>query len=300
MRWILGAVVTVAVSVMGAGAPVAAAAQPALGQPVSGAGEVEMRVYDLRDLAASLPASAGGGLGASAIDVLVPTLAQATGASARPVLAGVYAVAGSPEAHAALESMLRAVRELYSETYQVEIRAVSVAADRAPAVGAAAEAGALGEMEAVARGSASVVRRAATTVASERRMTYIADWSPVVGNNAVGYDPQTSEVEEGMHVTVVVGAGAGERGQGAEGTAGEVVQVRGTITRVEMEYESAPLVGMEGGNLRVGLPRVEERAVESVLRAPLGTPTVVAVVDGFDEGESVIVLVATVSRGGKR
>src|SRR5688572_2533232 len=97
----------------------------------------DLRVYDLRDLAAMLPTQQDG---APAADTLVGTLASSLGAQHRRLLDGVYAVAAPADTHQVLVQNLDRIRQLHGETYQIAIAAYAVDAAGVPQLGAAAPA----------------------------------------------------------------------------------------------------------------------------------------------------------------
>ena len=295
---VFGAVVLVgafgAMASAGSAAPMTpreAVVRPQGAQPAEA---MELRVYDLRDLGAALPPDTHG---RDSAEVLVTNLAAATGSGAQRLLGGVYAVVATPEKHATLEMMLKRVRDLYTQTYQVQLHLYSVPAAEAPAVGTAPEN--LRPGEAISRATISAPRRTPTEFFSLRRHAYIAEWQPVVGANAVGYDPESAEIEDGLRVQVTIGAGpdAPERG-GARGEGGgELVQIRGELSSATLQSVTAPAIGTDGGTLMFFVPRVETRSIRMEERVALGTPTVVSVVDGFEDGQ-VVVLVVTVRKPG--
>lgn len=257
----------------------------------------DLRVYDLRDLAAVLPPQRDG---APPTDTLVATLAHTLGIEERRLLDGVYAVIAPADTHAVLQENLERIRALHGEIYHLTITAFSVDAASAPDVGSPAAAP-IPNGAPVARISSSIPRRVATPVESTREITYIGDWTPVVGDSAVGYDATPNSEVEGLRLVATVGAAPDAPAAGAEGAdgAGELLQLSGHLQRVELRNISAPALTATGEKhdavLPIALPTVDTRHIHASLRVPAGRPTVVAVVDGFEPGRAIVVT-ATVTK----
>ncbi len=196
------------------------------------------------------------------------------------LLPGVYAIETEEEGHAQLEKMLEQIRSLYAERYQVEIVWFRVPTERTPSIG-----GEVTTEEPVHRHDAVVVRRTPTPLVAVTRHTFISGMQPVVAQGAVGYEPLTAVREEGLKLSVLVGAGR-------EDKQSTMMDITGDIRQVAMGKTSGPLTR---DNLEVELPKVSVHSIQSHLRVPLGKRTVLTVVDGFAEGES-IVLAASVRK----
>jgi len=229
-----------------------------------------MRVYDLRDLHHYDARFAG----------LVTTMAEfARVRHIRPMVDGVWAVWGDQPAHEAFTSLLDQTRSLYGPGYRVSVRWIAIDGD-APTAGEPYRASA-GTDRIEARIDRSVRSRSLTSLSSTRAEQHVTDWQPIVGDGAVGYDPDVQTTTSGLELSIFI-AQADDSGQGIE------ILTRGTwitseIRRVETD-QSEMVLPLE-------LAETQTRTLDAAVRATLGTPTVVAVVSGEDQDETLALVI---------
>jgi len=284
-----------------------------------------LRIYDTRDLAAVLPASAQGGVisivprlegdlsnpsgivrlsltpqlngsttqSASSADVVVSRLCDQLQLQKESLIDGVYIVTGEAGQHEQLVKLLEDVRSLYQGAYDLELFIYPMAAAQAPGLGAPADSQAV-----TLRARQVIARRVESRLDFTEELTYIRDWQPVVGNDSVGYDPDPATVTRGLRLTVTAGAvdrepatpGAGSSPAASNPAAPAVpLRLRGEWIDAVIERQSALLAPVSGGELELGLPHTTTRTIESDLRLPLGQPSVLAVIPGAKPGEVIVI-----------
>lgn len=238
----------------------------------------------------------------SKLERLVSSVASSAGAASVELLPGVYSVTADRDTHQVIRGMLTQLRQMSTQRYELELVVYPVATASAPGLGSAVT---LDPAAAPARVRTTVLRRLAQPIEAVTRIAYISDWQPVVADNAVGNDPTTAEVVSGLACVAVIGAGP-------DSPESATLQITGRLTRAAVE--PAPLgsgkaltnTGPASEGLGIGLPRIDERAinVDMVLglaapTAPAGgtapapgTLTAVAVFPGFEEGESLVLAAA--------
>ncbi|MBL8999917.1 MAG: hypothetical protein JNK25_02130 [Phycisphaerae bacterium] len=272
-----------------------------------------LRVYDLRDLASALPPRRRTGLSVgepalllrhpgeggespfvpdgkatpgptSPIDVLVSQLLPPLSLMGDSIADGVFLISGEKSGHEQFVQLLESVRAVYTSTCTVEISVVVVPSSGAvPALGSAHVPGSGDKV--FRRVGGTVPRKVGTALESTDAISFLAAWTPVVGQNAMGYDAQTALVKEGLSVTVTPGAESG---------GGTSLRVTGAVCAVSDDSIASPLMGAgPQGSLHIGLPTIRTRDIVVTTSVPTGRPTVVGVLSGFSPDET-IVLVATV------
>jgi len=267
-----------------------------------------LRVYDMRDVGAVLPAprkpkpplghpywllrdeggpspfdpAPGAEKPATPIDSLVSQLCNPLNLTGEPIADGVYLVAGERAGHEQFAQLVESVRAVYTSRCEIEVLAVVVPDDKVPAVGAPytpAQSAAP-----FRRAAASVPRRLSTTLESTETTAFIGDWTPVVSDQSVGYDPQTAVIRSGLSLEVCPGA------QGPQGTS---VRITGSLCDTTLTFGTLPLItGEPASSLSLGLPAASLRDITTTLTVPAATPTVAAVVNGFKPHENILIVVS--------
>lgn len=301
-------------ALMGAGADAVATARNGAAGAAAAAVMQEddrvLRVYDLREFGALLPGTReyrpalgqatsssverGGVPGpfegekpgaapATPVDSLVYQLCSSLSIVGERIAEGVYLVSGEREGQERFSQLIENVREVYTSTSVVEITAIATPTPGAPPPGAAYTPGATDRV--LRRISASVPRRVESRLDNVDSTTFVADWTPVVADHSVGYDPLTANVREGLSVLVT---------PGAEGGAGVPLRIAGAISATSLVVYSTPLMGSSPeGSLTLGLPLVQSRDIAVMTVIPAGKATIVATATGFDDDETILI-VATV------
>jgi len=90
------------------------------------------------------------------------------------------------------------------------------------------------------------------------------------------------DAEDGLNFTILVGAGK-------EADNVTLVRITGELRRVTMGKASVPMTFHETTTTAVELPAVAVRSICTDLPVRLGKLTVLSVLDGFVEGECVVV-----------
>lgn len=275
-------------------------------------GQASWKLYDLRDLISALPpvdekrGDGGTGLGRGVghlpapewppikdidatkvagknVDDLLNQLCGSMGIKCTRLVAGVYGIEAQDADHARVQDLLEGLRNLYRERYAVELVLIRVPVDQAPAIGAEAQAS-----SPTARHQFVVSRRTPARVAILSISTFLSDVSPVVAQSAVGYAPDTTSVDDGLDVSVLVGSDGDEK----DGTSIEVV---GGLRRVSWPQEGTDFKTAEGGQIGMKFPVVSVRSVQFHLQPKYGKLMVMGVLAGFEEGQS-LVLAASVRK----
>lgn len=295
-----------------------ALASPAFADPT-------LRLYDVRDLASVLPARDAAGLPApelgvkvnvderekialrfaqmaaqrrmerspekpveaeSAVDDYMLKLCGALSLVGSKLADGVFSIEGEAAQHEQLTRLIQETFNLYKGRYEADISCYSAKAAEAPAIGAAP-----GEQPAQLRARTTLARRVPVLIEATESVSYVDDWTPVVSEQVVGFDPQTAVMEKGLRLTLTIG---GTDAAGAQGKDQPVsFRLCGNIADIKVEDREIP--GMSSGppNAFLSLPHASVRSVNAEMNLVPGKPVVVAVVPGFALGE-VIVVSATV------
>lgn len=232
------------------------------------------RLIDVRDLGATMESDR--------LMMIVTRVGEALGVHVHMIDDGLIIVSGDDATLDTFNEMMFRLRALYEDTYTFELRSVAVPVDEAPRVGTSFDDGRLLFMT-----SQTVTRRVATSISSTHQRTYLSDVQPVVGNQAVGFDPRTEEAESGIAAEVVIGAGN-------ESDESTIVAVRGQIVQTEINlfkpgHDSSALPQMPS----VEMPTSHVRSFNATRRLSFGQRTVLAVLDGL-KGDEVIVLTGRV------
>ena len=119
------------------------------------------------------------------------------------------------------------------------------------------------------------------TLDSIAKVGFVSDWTPVVSEQVVGYDPQVEELEEGLRLSATITASTDPSGP-------RLLRLSGSMTSLTLTPTTTrPPSGPEQG-LAISLPRRESTTVATSIAVPEGRPVVVAVLPGKSLGASVI------------
>jgi hypothetical protein len=283
--------------------------------------EEVLRIYDVRDLAAILPddvdapsgrsrsggrgqsvfgarggaggaggggggAGGGGGGGGSLFGDprdpvpahrLVDRLCTAIGLEYEPLLRGIVSAQGTIARHDQLAEQLREVRRLFTERYEVELACFSVSASSAPELGAP-----INELEPDLFSRQVIVRRQPTTIRSVTSHTYLADLVVVTGDSAVGYQPQSRMLDDGLTLELLIGAGD-------EDERATPLEASGELTRVAFSRSPVELPGRPDSPPAVELPSVDRRTIQTAVSIEYDKLVTIAVLPGFESGTAVVV-----------
>lgn len=242
--------------------------------------EASWKLYDVRDLIAALPPAADSPEDKQPgknVDDLLAQVCAVMALQCTHFLTGVYGVEAEDGDHARLQNMLEAVRDLYKERYVVELVLFDAPAAQAPAIGSEVQAAP------AATGQRFVAsRRTPTPVTAISRRTYLSGVEPVIAQNAVGYAPEKTTVDEGLDVSVLVGTNGDEPG-------GTSIEITGELRKATWPAGENELSTQDAVQMKLRFPRLDLRSIRCHLRLPQGKLVVVGVVAGFSEGQSVVI-----------
>lgn len=250
--------------------------------------ETLWKLYDLRDLISSLPPAAQEN-GAAAeepgknVAELMDRICGALNVPCTRLVDGVYGIEAEENSHAHLQSMLEGLRDLHRERYAVELVLFKSSADEAPGIGDETK-----PINCMHRQRTVIARRTPTRVAIVSEKTYQSGITPVVATGVVGYAPEATRVDDGLAVTLVVGADA----ETADGTS---IKVSGDLRQVTWPDEAAAPKTTDASAMPLQHPLVSVRSVQSHLQIKYGKLIVLGVAAGFEEGKC-FVLAASVRK----
>lgn len=229
---------------------------------------------------------------ASGADTLVALVTNSMGLTPNKIAEGLYAVVATEGDHRLLADLFAQVRAVDAPTYEVEIALLQAPSAAAPAIGAPAPTD--GGAPPMLRSRQIAVRHLATDINSLRRQHFVADWQPIVAEQTVGFDPVTAFVDDGVRLSVHIGAPPTLPESGGSGSPGTIpVKLAGEVSYTRINDAELPVAGTNTGSqppvLRFGQPVSLVRSVRSELKLQPGTPTVVAVLDGFEPGQAIVV-----------
>ncbi|MCH7995979.1 MAG: hypothetical protein IIB57_16245 [Planctomycetes bacterium] len=191
-------------------------------------------------------------------------------------LPGIYSVQAEEAQHAKFRQMLNQFRALFESRYEVEIVQYTIEMADVPSIGDEVSPASF-----VRRQRLVTTRRTPTPVEMITRHTFVSGIDPVVATGAVGYAVETDQVDEGLRVSVLVGAGEEDEHTTSIHLFGNVRDVRMGKMSGLLEDDRSPL--------QVELPMVRSRSIQSNLRIPFGKLTVLAVTAGFDGNDSIVI-----------
>lgn len=255
----------------------------ALAAGSSASAQETWKLYDLRDLIAVLPSTTPPdddepylAAGAQSADELMERVCNALGVHHAPFLGGVYGVEAGDAEHTQVRQLLERIRSLYAEPYAVELVWFTAPTGETPSIGDE-----VAPAEPHHRHRLVVARRTPTPLAVVTRYSYVSDLTAVVATSAATHDPRTASTDAGLRLSVLVGAGPEEAGTTS-------IQLVGELRRVTMGRKSAPIGTFEMGSMAIELPTVSTRSIRTDLRVEHGKMTVLNVLDGFREGECIV------------
>lgn len=257
---------------------IAAASQLALGQHTQQKNDAQpdaivTEIYDIRDLATLIPSN--GAPPEEALDEFVNRLSGHLDAQVGQIFPGLFHIDATREQHQHLLQSFEHIRKLYSESYEVTVFTYEVSAGESPSIGAAAK------LDGAALIQREVIpRRTMSQISAIVQRTYVASLEPVVAEHATAYTPRTKTVDEGLSLSVILGAGADDEKSTA-------LRLSGELTLVSLKRSTGP-----DSEWRVDLPDVQKRSIKSALRVELGKPTVTAVVAGREAGQATVIAAA--------
>lgn len=222
------------------------------------------------------PESASSGEASGRVDQLMDRLCGALGLEYTQFLVGVYGIEAQEAEHTQIVELLEEVRALYATRYEVEVFWYAVPAAQVPSAGEEAK-----PTDPVHRHRLVVSRRTPTPLTQVSLHTYVAGLQPVVAQSSAAYDVETRTAADGLQATILVGIGEEDLNVTS-------LQITGDLRRVRMDRTSAAIVH-EGSTLQVDLPVVTIRSVLCSRRIGIGANTVLTVVDGFEDGECLVI-----------
>lgn len=199
------------------------------------------------------------------------------GIECEPLLRGIIAAQGTIARHDQLAEQLREVRLLFTERYEIELACFSVGASSAPELGAPIDGV---EPELFSR--QVIVRRQPTTFRAVTSHTYLADLIVVTGDSAIGYQPQTKTLDDGLTLVLLIGAGD-------EDARATPLEARGELTRVSFDRSAIELPGRPDTPPAVEMPSVDRRTIQTAVSIEYDKLVAIAVVPGFEKGEVVVI-----------
>ena len=234
-----------------------------------------LRIVDVRDLKATLLVGQG-----METDNLLFHLGGANGINVEELAPGILSFWGTEAQQAGFAHQLRLVGALYAERYEVELACIALGDRQVPRLGAVVEL-----EEPRFHTKQIVTRRQPTEVKAVTTHTYVAELRVITGDNAVGYEPRTRVVDEGLSLGLVIGAGE-------ENARGTPLEARGELTWVSFSRMSTALPGRPDDPPSIVLPSVTRRTIQSAMRIEFGKLTAIAVVAGYEDSGPIVVAAA--------
>lgn len=234
------------------------------------------RLFDVRDLGASMEQSR--------FMSIIERIAEALDVEMRMLDDGLLIVSGDTTTLNTFNDMVASLKALFEETYTIELRAAVVAIVEAPEPGSRFEGG-----EPLYLTRQTVTRRVMSTVASTRSQDYVSDVTPVVGDQSVGFDPTISQATSGIEAKLIVGADE-------EVDERTLVTIRGNLEHTTVERFSPEMSDISTLPQMPGLELLtrQERTFTATRRIPFGEQTAVAILDGLDDGEAIVITMRVV------
>ncbi|MBL0927410.1 MAG: hypothetical protein IBJ11_07140 [Phycisphaerales bacterium] len=272
--WFVGAAAAVWV---GAGAAWAQerGAEHGRAAPADARGEVELRILDVRSIRPAFQ-------GMDMIQALTNLGAVTELQEVRPVGDGIYAIVGDAKSIASFTDALSKVRQSMegppmpsTERVDVEVAVYAVPSDGEVRLGAAfTPAGAP-----VHRSRQSLAFGGGAEVEAMRTLAYVKGWTPIVGQQAVGYQSDVGVARDGLKARLRLG------GDGAART----VMLDAEVSSVTFEQVAGPTV--DKTPLLSQLPIEQRRTLRSEVALAPGVLTAAGVAQGFKPGEQLVLAV---------
>lgn len=246
-------------------------AQPpaATGSAVPAEEATELRILDTRDLNDVLQVQAPG----MQTDIFT-LLNNITGATAYAMGETTVAVVGT---RAQLDALGRAIDSITSAPMlELEVMVHEAGPGAVPRLGEPAP-----TAEPSFRLRRAMRQGTTATLDSISKVGFVSDWTPVVSEQVVGYDPQIEELEEGLRLSATITPSPDASGS-------RVLRLQGSITRLTLTSTTTRPPGGPEQGLAISLPRRESTAVATSIALPDARPVVVAVLPGKSPGDSVV------------
>lgn len=216
---------------------------------------------------------------------LVGNACGALGATATEIVQDVYIIEAEDFEHAQLAEIFENVRALYKDRVEITVSVYEVDSAKSPAIGAAST---LGDGAAMTARTVAA-RKSAVPVIATRDLTYISRLSPIVGDSAVGLEPGTSQVTDGLTLVVRV-TGTEEQPRASLSGMISKTQIEQSTVPADQAMAAASVTLSPGGPLlAIGLPRTERRSLRSDVGLEPGRPVVACVTPSFAPGKSLVV-----------
>lgn len=268
--------------------------------PAAAAAEESWKLYDLRDLLGLIPPPAPGRVpaappgqampmftqppaaafvqeSADGVERLMQQLCDAMSVDCTRLLSGVYGVRADEAQHGQLLALLEDVRRLYAERYEVELVWFTTSPDQTPAVGEAVTV--TGTFR---RHCLVAPRRTPTPLTVVSQHAYLSGLNAVVAEQSQLQEPITDDAEEGLRLSIIVGAGQ-------EGEHSTLMRVSGELRQVTMGKMSGSFVAGVPSDVQIELPSVAVRSIETSVELEYSKLTALCVLDGFADGECVVI-----------
>ncbi len=248
---------------------IAAAPEQPPAAPAPADEATELRVLDTQDLLDALQVQTPG----LQTDIFT-LLNNITGATAYAMGENTVAVVGTRPQLDAIDRVIASITS--SPMLELEIMVHETGPGAVPRLGEPAP-----SAEPSFRIRRAMRQGTTATLDSISKVGFIADWTPVVSEQVVGYDPQIEELEEGLRLSATVTPSPDASGS-------RVLRLQGSISRLTLTSTTTHVPGGPEQGLAISLPRRESTSVATSIALPDARPIVVAVLPGRLPGASVI------------
>jgi len=238
--------------------------------PIAAGQEQTTYVYDLRDVALMLAESEDE---EDALHDLVERLAHAADVGFEgELMRGVFLIDAPDGGRERFEDLVWQVRELHMDRYELELVVMEIEGE-GPSSGEELDA----EGELVFRTTRTLARGAVVEFGSLWVRSYVASWQPIVGTNAVAYEPTVEEFASGAEFAVQIGRADAPDDIG--------VRLWGSLREGWIELQPGPAVphAASGEPVAVGLPNAFEMTFNASRTIPMDELTVLASMTVEDE-----------------
>ncbi len=261
-----------------------------------------MWIYDVRDLA--MPVTEPGARNAFGYNgqfrfahTLLESICQELDLDYRELSLGMLLISGTEEDHQALDDVFGQMRTVFSQRYEMALSLIEVSTRSVPQIGSSFQPPARTAIEdeegeeydgplVIARSRQIAQSKLPVQIGSMVERSFIEGWSPVVSDNSVGYDVQVSKVGEGFEAIAILDLGPEHENSTS-------LRIQGSITSLDIERLMIVLNGDQ--ELPLDLPSVTRREFSADIQLMNEKPTVISIIDGFDE-DRVILVVAELTR----
>ncbi|HRJ50286.1 MAG: hypothetical protein KF787_01720 [Phycisphaeraceae bacterium] len=210
---------------------------------------------------------------------LADRLCDALGAQITVYSKGIMVVSGEAAAITRLEQLLEEAWSVHSDRYDIDLVIAVFPSDQVPALGSVLSGGST-----LARQRRGVVSRTPTDISMTETMRYVGGWTPIVSDNAVGYQPIVSSIAHGLDGDITVSP----NGAPAGGPATFTITLTGTLSRAAINPRTIE-VSAPGGSSTLPLDNFVVRSRSIGTRGLAGhEPTVLAALPGFEDGQTIV------------